>query len=243
MANVARFAISWRQGTHTGIVTTFFTRRASAFAQYDDAAMNAIAGQVVAWWEDDYEDEPGIRRNFSQAVALTGIEWHRVLPTTSEPDGFVTDVAGTFPLTETVLLGPYLSPGGPHGHFEERHIAGDPLPPQCTVLITLHTDDESRSGRGRMYMPAPPRAIVDDEGRYFGTSEPYPFTLPHTWGRKLYRMIADAERTTPNDRLAVYSRLRNEARTVRSFSCVDRICTQRRRVLHTVEKRTIGVSG
>ena len=224
MVNVARFAAHFAQGggggTAAEIFVTFYTHRASVLDPYDEASIRLICGHFVKWWEfgDADLDEPTVNQpslDYSGETRLVSVEGFRTEPTIGGL--FVEDV----------------DPPSP-GLFD----SDGPGPPQCAVGISLRTALDSRRGRGRIYLPC----IRSGAYNAAGEIQPLLSSLAAEdgnmtvakWGAALWRRIGDAGGSTPDDRLAVWSRADEIARTVSEIRAPQVLLTQRRRRIPTL---------
>lgn len=107
---------------------------------------------------------------------------------------------------------------------------GNPLPPQCAVVVTLHTANATRHGKGRMYLPAPATAWVTAAGR-LDTSHRNALA---GWAAAF---IGDVNSFVGGQSVDVFSRATETAYPVTSISVGDVIDTQRRRRDALVEAR------
>lgn len=100
--------------------------------------------------------------------------------------------------------------------------AGQPLPPQCSVVMSLRTASAGRSGRGRFYLPGLGTSQVSSTGRLIST-ERAGFVDP-------FKTYVDAVQTALVDgHLAVYSKKLGDNTDVVKVDMGDVIDTQRRR--------------
>lgn len=221
--HLARFALQFAQGlttTHEATcIVVFHTTRADVFPSYDDTALLALCAQFVRWWEEgnEVDDPPDVnapRLDYSDETRLIAITAQRTQPT----EGAVIDYTFGLPSAGT-------SPDGP-------------APPQAAVLLSWLSATDTRRGRGRTYLPAPRSGCYDPSGEFTTmlsalASEPGNMTIAR-WGRALFRNIADSAGTTPNDRLAIYSRVDGVARVPQLVRAPQYLATQRRRRIDAI---------
>lgn len=100
--------------------------------------------------------------------------------------------------------------------------AGQPLPPQCSIVMSLRTSGAGRSQRGRFYLPGLGTSQVSSTGRLIST-ERAAFVDP-------FKTYVDAMMAAITDlHLSVYSRKLGSGDDVLKVDMGDVIDTQRRR--------------
>lgn len=107
--------------------------------------------------------------------------------------------------------------------------AGDALPADCAVVVSLRTDFPQRSGRGRFYLPQPAASQVTATGRVQSDLiNDVIASLAAAW----------AAYNTGVDRPVLYSPTFRLTRNLTSFDVGDLYDTQRRRENKVTEVRT-----
>lgn len=108
--------------------------------------------------------------------------------------------------------------------------AGNPMPADVAMVISLRTVLANRQGRGRFYLPQPAASEITATGRVAA------LMITHT-GAAL--AAAWAGYNTANDRPVVYSRTSRNIQNISSFNIGDLYDTQRRRENKVTEARTV----
>lgn len=111
--------------------------------------------------------------------------------------------------------------------------AGNSLPPEVSVCVSLRTDRAGASYRGRVYLPAPIVGNNTSTGRLDTTAQT---TLTTQIANAFIAMNADVTYTSAQ--VVVRSRLHQTSREVQSIDIGDVFDAQRRRRNSLVESRT-----
>jgi hypothetical protein len=107
--------------------------------------------------------------------------------------------------------------------------AGNALPADCSLVVSLRTDLATRSGRGRFYLPQPAASnLTVDGGVAADLINDLMASLTAAW----------AAYNTGVDRPVIYSPTFRVSRNITSFNIGDRWDTQRRRENKVKEIRT-----
>lgn len=224
MGHIAKCAMHFAQGVDTEheavAIVTFHFHRADVLDPYDGASLEALAHQLVNWWDigdtvTDSHEMNGVRLDYSAETRLLAVE------------------AYASPLDPTPAI--VRTTGLPIGGAS----TDGPCPPQTAIGLSWRTELHTRRGRGRAYMPAPRSGMIDSSGAIVHCLSTLVAESAHEgvarWGRVLFRNVADSDGLTPDDRLCVYSRRDAVARTVVEVRAPQVLMTQRHRRVPIVE--------
>lgn len=228
MANVARVALTFRVETavadpsallQTALsVVTFHVMSGDSDPVIDEEIREEILFHTLAWWNAGNGGFTEAKSIYPSSLELVAAECRTILPTIG-------------PVNEAAILEPYPGTSATHSLH----------PPQCALILGLRTAVDSRSGRGRMYMPAwrPGDPVLGIVG-YVDTNQRQ--ELANIAAHLAYEM---RQVVTPEGpyRLSVYSRALTDPAPVTHFEISDRICTQRRRGIRPLIHTHYGLSG
>jgi hypothetical protein len=144
----------------------------------------------------------------AELTAEVDAEWNENVSWTSLHASEVVEATGLVVATVDSAM---VVPGG---------LSGNPLPPQCAMVVSLRTSLAGRSHRGRSYLPAPDPDTMTTGGRYGATVCTNMVTA--------FKAYLDALDGLGHDPV-VYSRLNHAVRVIESIDIGDVVDTQRRR--------------
>lgn len=205
MSNTARgaakFVATGLSGGTCESVVTFHIKAVDSREPFTIGDMALLNGAIWDWWRFGTLGFPAVRTAYSIDTALVEASSRVVQPAVGDP---VIDARAPVGGADAVNA---------------------PLPPQCAVGVTLQTLEVGRSGRGRIYMPAPPDTWADGVGAHMGDG----WNVAGRWAAHLAARVQAIYGPFGPFVLAVFSRKLGEAHAVTGFRVASHLVTQRRR--------------
>lgn len=224
MPRVAKFAYRWKYIADAtpgaeeipDVVCTGHILGAGSDDGFTVGELTGFANALFAAWTDEAGDLLALRHYCTPFTVLEDIHVENVVPDDGHEvtrDGEL--VAGTFESLQT--------------------------PPQTCRLIGLRTGGPDRRGRGRLYFPAAPHAVVNRQA--VGSLTVVGCDDLGAAGARLAQAIALEGPVGVAAVLAVFSRTNGIAYPVTSFSIDEHLATQRRREVWPRLRRDYTLAG
>lgn len=193
------------------------------FEAFDDWTVGTLTDAAQAAY-DEWDDAAGGKTSYQAALLLDHVEAYAydiaaISPVPSEP-----------PLFHRVpTLGPYGSTGAP---IAGTNVAfGGQAPPNVALVYSFYTAVLSRKGRGRVYTPPPPETAIDSAGELDGT---WLAAATADWLAVIEGIEAATPTIAPVEH-SVVSLTYNEVNKVVTYKMRDRVDTQRRRLIRSID--------
>lgn len=226
VANVALIRIHWQAGGLIDMFSLIHAQAPDSQDPYDDEDLFKMATAVGFWWDAPSAGAEKMCGAYSPEVVLQTVDARRIQPTDS--DWITVD---------------YSSPGTADGFTIPAEPQGlvaitvNALPPQVCWCITLKTQLDTRSGRGRLYLPATQFIFEHPLGQ-----EPSEDTLAtgQVWSQiqeqfrgRIANLRNELFLGPPEGRyvMSVWSRKHEQAFAVTGYAWSDYLRTQRRRTV------------
>lgn len=224
MANLVRIAIRWAVGAVDEVVCVVHVQAADGHDPADTFTYAALCDAVQEWWRSGAGGFPPASALYGAQIRHETTEVMRLLPTIDDP--FICDGEGFGGTYDPIPFGPKY------------------VPPQCCALVGLRTLEDSRRGKGRMYLPAMAWPEVDDDDAATGVIPDDKVPELAAVGACLAAAFRDVEGVgSANWVLAVWSPTDGVSRAVTHFDVNLFFMTQRRRVFSTDVHRGFGLDG
>lgn len=193
------------------------------FEAFDDWTQGTLEDAAQAAY-DTYNGAAGLKTQYPSSLILDHVE------------AFAYDIAAIAPVPpepplyhRVPTLGPYGSTGAPIAGTNAA--TGGQAPPNVALVYSFYTAVLARRGRGRIYTPAPGETAIDSAGEVDPT---FLAALTADW-LALIEAIEAAPVTIAPVEHVVASMTYNEVNVVTSYKMRDRVDTQRRRLIRSID--------